>query len=100
MESPQKRCKVEGHSASIALLGVGGVGQAVIDRILKSQSLHANRYALHLNIAVVCDSTGMLKMDNFAPLSNEVLESAIAWKKEEKKIQGSFIWQSTKFIDL
>ncbi len=66
------------RSIPIILLGLGGVGRALVEQILSRRAYHARRYGIRLDIVAVCDSTGAA----VAPqgLSDADLQQALAHK--------------------
>ncbi len=49
-----------GQRAEIVLLGVGGVGRALVEQIMRHRTLHAQRYGVALDIAALVDSSAVL----------------------------------------
>jgi homoserine dehydrogenase len=65
---------------SLIVLGVGGVGRALIRRIVESRDFHRSRYGLELDFLALVDSSGGLSRAG-APLADQVLGEALEWKK-------------------
>lgn len=49
-----------GSQVQLVLLGVGGVGRALVEQILRHRTLHAQRYGVALEIAALVDSSAVL----------------------------------------
>ncbi len=62
----------------IVLLGLGGVGRALVEQILARREYHARRYSIHLALIAVCDSTGAAVAPEGLPDAD--LRQAIAHK--------------------
>lgn len=58
---------------NVALIGVGGVGRALLSALLGARSHHRNVYGLHFDLRVLADSSGYLAGEiNDARLKNAV----------------------------
>jgi homoserine dehydrogenase len=63
---------------NVVLLGVGGVGRALVEQISRHRHLHAERYGVALEIVALADSSGALVGDPY--LSDETLATALELK--------------------
>lgn len=61
----------------VLLLGLGGVGRALMGQLLESRRFHLERFGLRLEVAAACDSGGAL----LGP-TDEVLQEAMAAKAQ------------------
>ena len=50
-----------GQERPLILLGLGGVGRALLSQILEQRSLHGERYGLRMRFLAVCDSSGAVE---------------------------------------
>ena len=66
------------RSVPIILLGLGGVGRALVEQIVRRRPYHAQRYGIRLDIVAVCDSTGAAVAPNGLPDAD--LKQAVAHK--------------------
>lgn len=66
------------HTIPIVLLGLGGVGRALIEQVLARRAYHARRYGIRLEVRAVCDSTGAAV--NPDGLTDEELRRAVEHK--------------------
>ncbi len=70
----------EGQSVPVLLLGVGGVGRALLTQILARRDYHASRYGVYLQIVALADKTGaVVEPDG---LADEDIRRAIGHKAQ------------------
>ena len=73
------------RTQKVLLLGVGGVGRALISQIVTNRHHHAEQYQLTLQIQGICDRNGALICGHDdAGLSDDLLLEAIALKASGK----------------
>lgn len=82
------------RTTPILLLGLGGVGRALLRQILDSRLYFRER--LNLDLALVCltDSTGMVCAEGGSVLADEVLRSALAWKHGGRSLSDHAVGQT------
>lgn len=68
----------------VIVLGVGGVGRALLSQILERRAYHAQRYGLHLKIVAMADTTGAAVDPN--GLSDQDIRTAIEHKAQGKSL--------------
>lgn len=73
-------------TSPVIILGVGGVGRALLKQILESRALFDRRWNLVLDVLCLTDSRGMLCGEGGNALDDEALRSAIAWKQEGRSL--------------
>ena len=66
------------HRQPLVLLGLGGVGRALLKQILDARQLHERRYGLRLQVVAVADSLGLLMADE---LDDDRLSEALEVKE-------------------
>ena len=69
----------------VALLGVGGVGRALVEALVGARTHHKDVYGLRFDVKVVADSSGFITGD----LDDAQLKSAAAAKADGKKLPGA-----------
>jgi homoserine dehydrogenase len=69
----------------IILLGVGGVGRALLRQIIEQRSFHALQYGLRLELLAVCDSNGAL-VEPSGGLDDDLLHEIIAAKAAGQRL--------------
>lgn len=69
----------------IILLGVGGVGRALIRQIIENRPNHAADYGLRLNVLALADSTSAAIALN-GGLSDEELRALLAYKENRQRL--------------
>lgn len=67
-----------GRQIDLILLGVGGVGRALLEQVMRHRELHAERYGLAIDLAALADSRGALVGDPV--LDDETLRTALELK--------------------
>ncbi|MCS7220449.1 MAG: homoserine dehydrogenase [Anaerolineae bacterium] len=70
------------HIVPLIVLGVGGVGRALLRQMIANRRLHTERYGVHLSIVALADSQGAVVEPN--GLSDETLQLI-----EQHKAQGT-----------
>ena len=71
----------------IILLGVGGVGGALLRQILAQRAFHAQEYGLHLRILALADSSGAVT-EPYGGLDDETLHGILAHKQAGKPLHS------------
>jgi len=66
---------------NVVLFGVGGVGRALVEQIMRHRTLHAEHYGVALDIVGLADSSGMVKANS--ALSDDTLRAVL-----ERKTKG------------
>ncbi len=79
-------CSMDTRSVPFVLLGSGGVGTALLEAIVTSRELHAQRYGIRLEALAVCDSSAA--MSSASGLSNEDINLLIAHKAAGNKLSA------------
>ena len=69
----------------VALLGVGGVGRALVEALVGARTHHKDVYGLRFDVKVIADSSGYLAGD----LDDAQLKNAAAAKADGKKLPGA-----------
>ncbi len=64
----------------LVLLGVGGVGRALLRHILENRDFHLHRFNLTLDLVCIAGSEGYLAGQGDLPVSDEVIRSLIEGK--------------------
>ncbi|MCY4080850.1 MAG: hypothetical protein OXF54_11440 [Caldilineaceae bacterium] len=76
---------IAGRSAGLEkpliLLGLGGVGRALLSQILEQRSLHGERYGLRMRFLAVCDSSGAVEEPE-GGFTEELLAGVLQHKEE------------------
>jgi len=84
----------------VVLIGVGQVGRALIRQITAARELHKTRYGVAFQICAVCDSSGCVASDSASsPLSDETIESVVAWKQEGKRLSAHSLVSKASYSD-
>ena len=78
-------CDMAAKQVPVALLGVGGVGRALVEALVGARTHHKDVYGLRFDVKVVADSSGYLAGD----LDDAQLQSAAAAKADGKKLPGA-----------
>lgn len=73
------------QSYPLVLLGVGGVGRALLQQIVENRSAHADRFGLRLNVIAVADSSGAV-VSNGSELDDQTLLEVVALKSGKSKL--------------
>lgn len=73
------------HELPVILLGVGGVGQALLRQILAQRSFHVLQYDLTLSIRAVCDSDGAVVATG-KDLDDDLLQEILAAKEAGQRL--------------
>ena len=68
------------HEIPLILLGIGGVGRALVRQIIANRMLHAKRYGLKLGLLAVCDRTGAV-LDLGGGIDDDTLQDLIDLKE-------------------
>lgn len=75
------------QSYPLILLGVGGVGRALLQQIVENRSVHAERYGLRLKVLAVADSSGAV-MKSESELDDAELHEILALKGGHGKLSS------------
>ncbi len=70
-----------GQEKPLILLGLGGVGRALLSQILEQRSLHGEKYGLRMRFLAVCDSSGAV-VEPQGGFTEEVLAGILQYKEE------------------
>ena len=70
-----------GQETPLILLGLGGVGRALLSQILEQRSLHGERYGLRMRFLAVCDSSGAVEEPE-GGFTEELLAGILQHKEE------------------
>ena len=90
---------------SIVILGIGGVGRDLIDRIVAARELHAARYGLALDVVALGDSSGLvsgawtddaLRRAIEAKARGAALGDALGEKRDVPTTIGAFLAQHAR----
>ena len=53
---------------------------------IAARSVHKERYGISFNVVALMDSSGGVASDSFDALSDDVINSVVAWKEAGKKL--------------
>jgi len=85
----EKTCAADDCMAAkqvpVALLGVGGVGRALVDALVGARTHHRDVYGLRFDVKVLADSSGFIAGD----LDDAQLQGAAEAKADGKKLPGA-----------
>ena len=76
------------RSVPFVLLGVGGVGSALLETIVSSRPLHRDRFGIEFSAVAVCDSGAAVKASPEG-LSDDAIAALIAHKASGKPLSQS-----------
>jgi len=85
---PLSAGKLGFREVRIVVLGIGGVGRALLQQILDNRELHKERYGLHLAVVSLADSTAILTREE-GGLDDDTLGQVIS-----AKLAGQSLLQS------
>lgn len=77
---------------SLIVLGVGGVGRALLRQVVAHRALHAQQYGIDLEVLALADSSGLLAAPGGPAgsgcLDDGAIERVLAAKEQRQKIAG------------
>ncbi len=86
----------------VIILGVGGVGRALLRQLVRRRSYHEQRFGVFLNVVVVADSGGAVVSSE--GLTDEELDQIVAHKESGRSLadypSGYFQNQARDLVDL
>jgi homoserine dehydrogenase len=77
------------REVSVAILGVGGVGGALLRQILENREWHRDQFDLFIRIIGICDSKGMVGLSG-SPEEDQLLRQVLICKENGGSLTDVF----------
>lgn len=68
------------------IYGLGGVGQALVETIVRGRKMHAEKFGVRLAVCSLADSSGRVSSDDRDGLDDAALAAAVAAKRRGEKL--------------